>query len=168
MANAAAPLSAVFDGQSPLEQLHCALLMRVMRAHGMGGLLDGTTANSGAGATSTSESRTRGKAVRRLLVDTVLATDMRVHEAFMERFRGLVGVGVGVGGPAGKEKEKEKGTESLVYRKTTLCQGIIKCADISNPVGVPFFPPSVHSVRPSSFHPDFLPIQSTLSYAHMC
>ncbi|KAJ6487764.1 hypothetical protein C8R45DRAFT_827523, partial [Mycena sanguinolenta] len=104
MANAAAPLSAVFDGQSALEQLHCALLMRVMRAHGMGALLDG-------------ESKTRAKRVRRLLADVVLATDMRVHGAFMERFEALL------------VEERE----SLAYRRTTLCQGIIKCADISNP-----------------------------------
>ncbi|KAJ7247910.1 hypothetical protein B0H12DRAFT_1124507 [Mycena haematopus] len=119
MANAAAPLSAVFDGQSPLEQLHCALLMRVMRTHGMGDLLDGKTVSR--------ESKTRGKQVRRLLSDVVLATDMRVHAAFMERFEELVS---GRGSKGGKE-EKEK--ETLSYRRTTLCQGIIKCADISNP-----------------------------------
>ncbi|KAF7351360.1 High-affinity phosphodiesterase [Mycena sanguinolenta] len=156
MANAAAPLSAVFDGQSPLEQLHCALLMRVMRAHGMGALLDGTVPSSAYSSTSASssgtgsargentkkenerkeekESKTRGKRVRRLLADVVLATDMRVHGAFMERYEGLL---------ASEAARDSKGTststdgtdekESLEYRRTTLCQGIIKCADISNP-----------------------------------
>ncbi|KAF8162424.1 hypothetical protein K438DRAFT_1618294, partial [Mycena galopus ATCC 62051] len=122
MANAAAPLSAVFDGQSPLEQLHCALLMRVMRAHGMGPLLDGTPNTPNA-----RESKARGKEIRRLLSDVVLATDMRVHAAFMTRFEELV-----VSRESGTDKgDKEK--ESLAYRRTTLCQGLIKCADISNP-----------------------------------
>ncbi|KAJ7118643.1 hypothetical protein C8R43DRAFT_87878 [Mycena crocata] len=40
MNNAATPLSVVFDGKSALEQMHCALLLRVMRAHGLGGVLD--------------------------------------------------------------------------------------------------------------------------------
>ncbi|KAJ6478713.1 hypothetical protein C8R47DRAFT_628063 [Mycena vitilis] len=100
MANAAAPLSAVFDGKSPLEQMHCALLLRVMRAHGLGRLLDA------------------GGRTRRLLCETVLATDMRVHEAFMQRFADLLA---------------RRGEVSLAYRRTTLCQAIIKCADISNP-----------------------------------
>lgn len=106
MANAAAPLSAVFDGKSPLEQMHCALLLRVMRAHGLGRLLDG------------------GSRTRRLLLDTVLATDMRVHDAFMQRFADLLA---------------RRGDTSLAYRRTTLCQAIIKCADISNPVSGPLF-----------------------------
>ncbi|KAJ7665998.1 hypothetical protein DFH06DRAFT_264636 [Mycena polygramma] len=100
MANAAAPLSAVFDGKSPLEQMHCALLLRVMRAHGLGRLLDA------------------GGRTRRLLCETVLATDMRVHDAFMQRFADLLA---------------RRGEVSLAYRRTTLCQAIIKCADISNP-----------------------------------
>ncbi|KAF7360201.1 High-affinity phosphodiesterase [Mycena venus] len=61
-----------------------------------------------------------GKSIRRLLSDIVLATDMRVHEAFMKRFAELVS--------AGGAEEK-----SLADRRTTLCQAIIKCADISNP-----------------------------------
>ncbi|KAF7316276.1 High-affinity phosphodiesterase [Mycena indigotica] len=110
MQNAAAPLSAVYDGKSALEQMHVALLIRVMRAHGMAGILDGSDDNT--------SDRNRGRRARKLLFDTVLATDMRVHAAFMERFSNIV---------AGQ------GDLSLDNRRTTLCQALIKCADISNP-----------------------------------
>ncbi|KAG8748476.1 3',5'-cyclic-nucleotide phosphodiesterase [Ceratobasidium sp. 414] len=39
MTNADTPLSRVFDHKSSLEQLHCALLLRLMHKHGMGHLL---------------------------------------------------------------------------------------------------------------------------------
>ncbi|KAF7319020.1 High-affinity phosphodiesterase [Mycena chlorophos] len=108
MQNAAAPLSAVYDGKSALEQMHVALLIRVMRAHGMAEFLDGRDESE----------RARGRRAKKLLFDTVLATDMRVHATFMERFGDIV---------AGR------GDLSLENRRTTLCQALIKCADISNP-----------------------------------
>ncbi|KAJ7689385.1 hypothetical protein B0H17DRAFT_1202282 [Mycena rosella] len=105
MHNAATPLSVVFDGKSALEQMHCQLLLRVMRAHGLGRLLDDPAC---------------GVQNRKLLWETVLATDMSVHEAFMQRFRELI---------AGRGEA----AVSLVHRRITICQAIIKCADISNP-----------------------------------
>ncbi|KAJ7204764.1 high-affinity phosphodiesterase [Mycena pura] len=108
MQNAAAPLSTVYDGKSALEQLHVALLVRVMRTHGMAGVLDGTD-DKGQG---------RGRCAKKLLFDTVLATDMRVHDAFMARFADLVAC---------------RGDLGLAHRRTTVCQALIKCADISNP-----------------------------------
>ncbi|KAJ7918464.1 hypothetical protein B0H13DRAFT_1607358 [Mycena leptocephala] len=106
MANASAPLSAVFDGKSPLEQMHCALLMRVMRAHGMGGW----------DAHATGAGGEKGEDLRRLLSDIVLATDMRCTRRLWGGFGSCLGAG---GDKASK--------------RTTLCQAIIKCADISNP-----------------------------------
>ncbi|KAF7325838.1 High-affinity phosphodiesterase [Mycena kentingensis (nom. inval.)] len=117
MKNAAAPLSAVYDGKSALEQMHVALLVRVMRAHGMAKILDGTTGEREAADVS-EDVRSRGRRARKLLFDTVLATDMRVHADFMSRFTDIV-----VG----------RGDLSLENRRTTLCQALIKCADISNP-----------------------------------
>ncbi|KAJ7031982.1 hypothetical protein C8F04DRAFT_1396898 [Mycena alexandri] len=121
MANAAAPLSLVFDGESPLERMHVALLLRVMRSCGLGGVLDGppkTSKTSNSSASGSSKSSTSRTHTKRLLVDTVLATDMRVHDAFMLRFSDLL---------AGR------GDLSPGHRRTVLCQAIIKCADISNP-----------------------------------
>ncbi|KAJ7185780.1 hypothetical protein C8R46DRAFT_386192 [Mycena filopes] len=115
MANAAAPLSLVFDGESALERMHVALLLRVMRSCGLGGLLDPSRGDSNSGARASGNSRSHTK---RLLVDTVLATDMRVHDAFMTRFADLLAA---------------RGDTSLPARRTVLCQAIIKCADISNP-----------------------------------
>ncbi|KAJ7100037.1 hypothetical protein B0H15DRAFT_818452 [Mycena belliarum] len=103
MNNAATPLSVVFDGKSALEQMHCQLLLRVMRHHGLGHLLDDPKC---------------GVHNRKLLWETVLATDMSVHDAFMKRFTDLIA---------------NRGELSLMHRRITICQAIIKCADISNP-----------------------------------
>ncbi|KAJ7461732.1 hypothetical protein B0H11DRAFT_2055778 [Mycena galericulata] len=103
MNNAATPLSVVFDGKSALERMHGQLLLRVMRHHGLGRLLDDPKC---------------GVQNRKLLWETVLATDMSVHDAFMQRFEDLIA---------------HRGENSLMHRRITICQAIIKCADISNP-----------------------------------
>lgn len=102
MKNAETPLSMVFDGKSALEQMHCQLLLRVMRCHGLEALIDCPD---------------NGHRIRRLLWETVVATDMSVHDQFMEEFRRAI---------AGE-------IESLTRRQTIICQTILKCADISNP-----------------------------------
>ncbi|KAJ7741985.1 high-affinity phosphodiesterase [Mycena maculata] len=103
MNNAATPLSVVFDGKSALERMHGQLLLRVMRHHGLGRLLDDPKC---------------GVENRKLLWETVLATDMSVHDAFMQRFQDLIA---------------HRGENTLMHRRITICQAIIKCADISNP-----------------------------------
>ncbi|KAF9269705.1 HD-domain/PDEase-like protein [Marasmius fiardii PR-910] len=105
MKNAKAPLSLVFDNKSPLEQMHISLLLRVMRHHGLAPLLDDPTDCS-------------GQRVRKLLSETVLATDMSVHATFMQNFRSLL---------------SGRGDVDLFRRQVLICQAIIKCADISNP-----------------------------------
>ncbi|KAF5379076.1 hypothetical protein D9615_005977 [Tricholomella constricta] len=102
MKNAGTPLSEVYDGKSALEQMHCQLLLRVMRFHGMGVVLDHPVT---------------GLHVRRLLLETVLATDMTVHDLFMKNFQSAIG------GDA----------TSICHRQVIICQAIMKCADISNP-----------------------------------
>jgi hypothetical protein len=89
----------VFDGKSALEQLHYHLLVRVMREYRIGEILE--TQNT-----------------RKLLYQTILATDMSVHNDFMTRFNNII---------AGEET-----TEFDL--KIIVCQAILKCADISNPV----------------------------------
>jgi hypothetical protein len=102
MKNAETPLSTVFDGKSALEQMHIHLLLRVMRYHGLGSLLDCPT---------------NGSHTRKLLWETVLATDMSVHDQFMKNFRKVI----------------DGEVESLSRRQIIICQAIMKCADISNP-----------------------------------
>ena len=103
--NAQTPLSVVFDGKSALEHMHCQLLLRVMRQHGLGVLLDHPT---------------DGTRIRRLLWETVMATDMSVHAEFMKNFAALVA-----------------NPKACPRRQTLVCQAIMKCADISNPVCLP-------------------------------
>lgn len=104
--NAQAPLSQVFDHKSALEQMHCAFLLPIMKHHGFGGLL--------------APSRSGGQSnFRRLLLDTVLATDMGVHKDFMDRFAHLM---------------EDPQNFNVSEARTLLCQALIKCADISNPV----------------------------------
>ncbi|TFK46808.1 HD-domain/PDEase-like protein [Heliocybe sulcata] len=102
MENAKTPLSMVYNDKSALEQMHCVLLLSLMRQHGLGHLLDRPG---------------RGPALRRLLLQTVLATDMSLHKEFMELFKDLL---------AGNESDPRR-------RKVLVCQALIKCADISNP-----------------------------------
>ncbi|KIK68464.1 hypothetical protein GYMLUDRAFT_719559 [Collybiopsis luxurians FD-317 M1] len=107
MKNAETPLSIVYDGKSALEQMHCSLLLRVMRHYGLGPLLDNHNGNS--------------QSMKKLLSETVLATDMSVHATFMSNFKGLVDDGYVVG-------------EGRLWKcQVLLCQGLLKCADISNP-----------------------------------
>lgn len=103
MKNAQAPLSQVYDHKSALEQMHCAFLLPLMKRHGFGHLL---------GQSSISIS------FKRLLLDTVLATDMGVHANFMQRFSHLM-----------EDPQKFDVTQA----RTLICQALIKCADISNP-----------------------------------
>ena len=101
--NAQAPLSSLYDHNSPLEQLHYTLLLHILRRQGFGFLLDNVHS---------------APHFRKLLAETVLATDMRVHSQFMERFRQIV-----------------NGAEVDHWTKRVLvCQALIKAADISNPV----------------------------------
>jgi hypothetical protein len=101
--NAQAPLSSLYDHNSPLEQLHYTLLLHILRRQGFGFLLDSSHSTPH---------------FRKLLAETVLATDMRVHTQFMQRFQQIV-----------------NGAEVDLWTKRVLvCQALIKAADISNPV----------------------------------
>lgn len=77
---------------------------------------------------------------RKLLLMTVLATDLSVHGEFMRRYdrmlvernepSGESAVAEGPGPGGGKPGPEDE----LFERKMLLCQALIKCADISNPV----------------------------------
>lgn len=74
-----------------------------MRHHGLGVLLDDPL---------------EGTRFRKLLIQTVLATDMSVHKDFMEHL----------------QQETSGQRETLLQRQILACQAILKNADISNPV----------------------------------
>lgn len=95
--------------------MHCHLLLRVMRHHNLGVLLDRAH---------------DGDHNRKLLWRTVLATDMSVHDNFMKQFSSSL----------------TKPESDLLNRQVLICQAILKCADISNPVSAPlvFSSPSFH------------------------
>ncbi|KAI0725328.1 HD-domain/PDEase-like protein [Fomitopsis betulina] len=102
MKNAKTPLAVVYDDKSVLEQMHYSLILQIMRHNGLASLLDRPGS---------------GQAMRKLLLGTVLATDMSVHAEFMANFQELV---------AGHDVGEHK-------RRVLVCQALIKCADISNP-----------------------------------
>jgi len=114
--NAQAPLSSLYDHNSPLEQLHYTLLLHILRRQGFSFLLDNPHSTPH---------------FRKLLAETVLATDMRVHGQFMKRFQQII-----------------DGAEVDHWTKRVLvCQALIKAADISNPVMKPLSRLSTSSER---------------------
>lgn len=137
--NARTPLSVVYDDKSTLEQMHCALLLQLMRKHGLGHLIATSSeisifATMATPCTSSNDHNhgfkcSDAKEFRNTLVQTVLITDMSLHFGWMGKLGALA-------------KDVEKGEaltkNSLADVKMIVCQALIKCGDISNPVG--FFP----------------------------
>lgn len=128
--------------------MHCQLLLNLMRKHGLGHLVDtaplsrskprADSLDTGASgqppklrATKSSDPL-RGRleaspasAFRQLLVQTVLITDMGLHFDWMNKLRALA-----------SDVEKS-GIDAVAGRadvKQLICQALIKCGDISNPV----------------------------------
>ncbi|KIO25419.1 hypothetical protein M407DRAFT_92010 [Tulasnella calospora MUT 4182] len=134
MKNARTPLSIVYDDKSTLEQMHCALLLQLMRKHGLGHLIAtsseiSTFASMAAPCASSSEHSHGFKCsdaseFRKTLVQTVLITDMSLHFGWIGKLKELA-------------KDVEKGEaltkNALADVKMLVCQALIKCGDISNP-----------------------------------
>ncbi|EKM76750.1 hypothetical protein AGABI1DRAFT_78188, partial [Agaricus bisporus var. burnettii JB137-S8] len=105
MENAEAPLSQVYENGSALEQMHSYMLLKTMRYHGLGVLLDDP------------ETGTR-QHFRRILRGSVLATDMGVHNDFMNKFAKLL---------------DNSRAAAKFERQEFVCKLLLKNADISNP-----------------------------------
>ncbi len=86
--------------------MHCSLLLQLMRNTGLGHLIAASSPSSNGRVTVN---------VRDLLVGTILAMDMGIHGEWMVRFK----------------KPAETSSE---MNKLLVCQALLKCADISNPV----------------------------------
>ncbi|OCF35312.1 hypothetical protein I316_02858 [Kwoniella heveanensis BCC8398] len=113
MKNAKVPLSQVYEDKSVLENMHCMLIVQLLRKHGFGFLIEGSPAPASPSLDQ--------KGFRRVLYSSVLATDMSLHFAWIQRLKdfdeGL--------------REGEVGEDE--YDRVMICQALIKCADISNP-----------------------------------
>lgn len=102
-----APLAQLYNDNSVLEAFHCAAFSQILRRHWPVAFKD--------------------KQLRKLLISSILATDMGVHQKFMERMGSL------------QEKfdanhrsvDGWKPQDVEIY-KTLICGLLIKCADISN------------------------------------
>lgn len=126
----------MYDHKSALEQMHCAFLLPIMKRHGLAHLLSRELRPSSSSSSqpvpsstainSSASGSTKVPTLRKLLLDTVLATDMGVHKEFMERFGRLM------------DHPEEF---DIVQARILICQALIKCADISNPVRILLCPP---------------------------
>ena len=103
-----APLAQLYNDQSVLEAFHCAAFSQILRRHWPAAFHD--------------------KAIRKLMISSILATDMGVHSDYMQQLGQL------------QEKIREStNTDSWSPKdreayKVLTCGLLIKCADISNVV----------------------------------
>ena len=103
-----APLAQLYNDQSVLEAFHCAAYSQILRRHWPAAFHD--------------------KNIRKLMISSILATDMGVHPIYMKQLGQL------------QEKIHESKTtdgwspKDLEEYRVLLCGLLIKCADISNVV----------------------------------
>jgi 3',5'-cyclic-nucleotide phosphodiesterase len=100
-----APLAQVYNDKSVLESFHCAAFSQVLRKHWPQTLV-----------------------MRKVMIDTILATDMGLHFDYMGRLEKLR-----------KKYDKDGGSskwdeKTMTEHRNLLCALLIKCADISNVV----------------------------------
>ncbi|KAF7712549.1 Uncharacterized protein PECH_004090 [Penicillium ucsense] len=102
-----APLAQLYNDNSVLEAFHCAAFSQILRRHWPAAFKD--------------------KQLRKLLISSILATDMGVHQKFMERMGSLQEKFY-----ANHKSVDGWKPQDLELYKTLLCGLLIKCADISN------------------------------------
>ncbi|EXJ85380.1 3',5'-cyclic-nucleotide phosphodiesterase [Capronia coronata CBS 617.96] len=101
-----APLAQLYNDQSVLEAFHCAAYSQILRRHWPVAFQD--------------------KALRKLMISTILATDMGIHSDYMQQLGNL------------QEKIHETqatdgwAPKDIDWARTLTCALLIKCADISN------------------------------------
>ena len=133
MKNANTPLSQVYEDKSVLENMHCMLMVQLLRKHGFGFLID--LPRRGPTSSIASRASFDSKGFRHLLYSSVLATDMSLHFAWIQDLQNL--------SERITKGEEEYSAESLALPTVTderadadrvlIAQAFIKCADISNP-----------------------------------
>lgn len=114
----------MYDDKSALEQMHCALLLQLMRKHGLGHLIATPTELAHMTSFGGCGDHCGDGEFRKLLVQTVLITDMSLHFDWMKTL-----------GELAKELEADETAATAKENvKLLICQALIKCGDISNPV----------------------------------
>ncbi|KAJ8652111.1 hypothetical protein O0I10_012262 [Lichtheimia ornata] len=112
LVNTSSPLALLFNDRSVLESFHSMALFQIMKKHGFDRLGDGP------GSTDYQE-------FRKIVVSSILATDMSLHGDYVEKIKTqasrLANVNVHTMDPATLENER-----------LLICSALIKCADISN------------------------------------
>jgi len=111
-----APLAQLYNDQSVLEAFHCAAYSQILRRHWPAAFHD--------------------KAIRKLMISSILATDMGVHADYMQQLGNLQ-----------SKIHETKVTDSWSPKdvdafRVLTCGLIIKCADISNVVRMTSILPS--------------------------
>lgn len=103
-----APLAQLYNDQSVLEAFHCAAYSQILRRHWPAAFND--------------------KALRKLMISSILATDMGVHSDYMHQM-----------GQLQEKIHESQGTDGWSPKdidgfRVLTCGLLIKCADISNVV----------------------------------
>jgi 3',5'-cyclic-nucleotide phosphodiesterase len=102
-----APLAQLYNDRSVLESFHCAAFSQVLRRHWPMAFADSD--------------------LRKLLINTILATDMGLHFEYMEQLSHL----------QRRLADHDVADEKFKHDERTLtCALLIKCADISNVVSI--------------------------------
>jgi len=102
-----APLAQLYNDNSVLEAFHCAAFSQILRRHWPAAFKD--------------------KQLRKLLISSILATDMGVHQKFMQRMGSLQEKY-----HANQQSVDGWKPQDIEMYKTLVCGLLIKCADISN------------------------------------
>ncbi len=162
--NAKTPLSQLYDDKSVLENMHCSLIVQLLRKHGFGMFLDqiyqpqsapsslpttplavptplsATFPNIPSEMTALPKDPKPGaildwRGFRKILYATVVSTDMSLHFSWIQEFRDL-GKRLRDWPSRDAADAGEDAAAQDEADRTIICQAIMKCADISNPVGV--------------------------------
>ncbi|KAL1407396.1 3',5'-cyclic-nucleotide phosphodiesterase [Vanrija albida] len=124
MKNAKVPLSVVYDDKSVLENMHCMLLVHLLRKHGFSFLLGPVPSKEAEAFPARAEIDYRS--FRRVLYSAILATDMSLHFAWIQRLKEFAD-------SSPETQTKLERASHIEEDRVMLCQALIKCADISNP-----------------------------------
>lgn len=110
----------MYEDKSVLENMHCMLVVQLLRKYGFGFLIERTKSSSEAQALSNLDQ----KSFRQVLYSSILATDMSLHFAWVQRLKEF------------DDRLKSGEAGAVEDERILICQALIKCADISNPVSL--------------------------------